>query len=152
MLILVGWRNPCEFNNLMILPNRVECGNLFSSVRTGQLTKGQVWFSAPQSFHFQKIPGGPNINFYWWKLAWSFLLHKKNAEIQIWIWLLKSTNMDPQKSGFLVFEENPPTFFFSSCFRFNLALKTIEAQMFFWLIFLFVFKILIKITFVCLLF
>ena len=28
-----------------------------------------------QSFHFQKIPGGLNINFFLWKSAWSFLLH-----------------------------------------------------------------------------
>ena len=28
-----------------------------------------------QSFHFQKIPGGLNINIFLWKSAWSFLLH-----------------------------------------------------------------------------
>ena len=35
-------------------------------------------------FSFSKIPGGLNINIFLWKLAWSFLLHKRtNAEKQI---------------------------------------------------------------------
>ena len=28
-----------------------------------------------QSFNFQKIPGGLNINIFLWKSAWSFVLH-----------------------------------------------------------------------------
>ena len=44
--------------------------------------------------------------------------------------------MDPGKREFFVFEENPPKKRFSSCFGFDLALKTIVAQMFFWLVFL----------------
>ena len=44
--------------------------------------------------------------------------------------------MDPRKSGFLVFEENPPKKFVSSFFGFDSALKTIDAQMFFWSVFL----------------
>ena len=44
--------------------------------------------------------------------------------------------MEPRKSTFLVFEENPPQQFFSSCFGFDSALKTIDTQMFFWSVFL----------------
>ena len=40
----------------------------------------------------------------------------------------------------LVFEENPPRKFCFSCFGFDSALKTIDAQMFFWLVFLKMYK------------
>ena len=50
----------------------------------------------------------------------------------------KSTILDPQKSAFLVFveTENPKKKKISSCFGLDSALKTIDAQMFFWLVFL----------------
>ena len=43
--------------------------------------------------------------------------------------------MDPQKSEFLIFVENPPKKCFL-CFGIDSALKTIDAQIFFWLVFL----------------
>ena len=43
--------------------------------------------------------------------------------------------MDPRKNAFLVFKENPLTKF-SSGFIFDSALKTMDAQMFFWSVFL----------------
>ena len=52
------------------------------------------------------------------------------------MWLLKSTILDPWKSVFSVFEENTPKQFFFSCLGFDLALKTIDAQMLFWSVFL----------------
>ena len=32
-----------DFQRGLAYPNRVECGHFLGSVRTGQLTKGQVW-------------------------------------------------------------------------------------------------------------
>ena len=55
------------------------------------------------------------------------------------IWLLKSIILDPQKSVFLVFRRNPLSKKkknVSLCFGFDSALKTIDAQIFFWLVFL----------------
>ena len=94
----------------------------FWSARTGQLTKVQVWFKKSkfkfsaherQSFHFKKIPGGQNINIFWWKFPWSFFYIKEQTQkYKCEIWLLKSTILDPRKSAFLVFEENPPKMIF----------------------------------------
>ena len=47
------------------------------------------------------------------------------------IWALKTSILDPPKSAFLVFEENPPPKkkkMFSSCFGFDSALKTNENE------------------------
>ena len=53
------------------------------------------------------------------------------------IWFLKTTILDLQKSVFLVFEENPPQKKkFPSCFGFDSALKTIDAHVFFWSVYL----------------
>ena len=52
------------------------------------------------------------------------------------IWVLKTTILDPRKRAFLVFEEKPPKNVFSLCFGFDSALKTIDAQMSFLLVFL----------------
>ena len=63
---------------------------------------------ARQSFHFQKIPEGPNINHFLWKLAWSFFYFKEQMKkYKFEILLLKSTILDPQKEHFWL-EENPP--------------------------------------------
>ena len=43
--------------------------------------------------------------------------------------------MDPQKSAFLVFKENPQKIF-SLCLGFDSPFKTIDTQMFFWSVFL----------------
>ena len=64
---------------------------------------------ARQSFHFKKIPGGPNINILDENLhAASFYIKEQTRKYKFEIWLLKSTILDPPKSAFLVFEENPP--------------------------------------------
>ena len=85
------------------------------------------------SFHFKKIPGGPNINIFFcenWQGA-SFYIKEQTQKNKFEIFLLKSTILNPQKSAFLVFEENPPKKILSSCFGFDSAVKTIEAQIFF---------------------
>ena len=88
-------------------------------------------------FIFLKIPGGPNINIFDenWHGA-SFYIKEQTQKYKLEIRLLKRTILDPQKSVFLVFEENPPKLLFSPCFGFDSDLITIDAQMFFWLIFL----------------
>ena len=76
-----------------------------------------------QSFPFQKIPGGPNINIIFWKLAWCFLIHERtNAE--------KLLFLTPEKVVFFCFflKKNPQTIFSSSCFCSDSALNTIEAH------------------------
>ena len=89
------------------------------------------------SFHFQKIPGGPNINIFWRKLAWSLLLHlRKKAEIQIWNLTLKKYHFGPPKKCIFSFWRKPPQKIFPSCFGFDSALNIIDAQMFFWSVFL----------------
>ena len=62
-------------------------------------------------------------------------LHKNTQKNKFEIWVLKTTTLDPRKSAFWVFEEKQQTFF-SSCFGFDSALKTKDAQMFFWSLFL----------------
>ena len=53
--------------------------NRSTNQRSGMFSEVQIQiFAKRASFHFQIIPGGPNINIFWWKLARSFLLHKKN--------------------------------------------------------------------------
>ena len=59
-------------------------------------------------------------------------MQKYKFEIRV----LKTTILDPQKSVFLVFEEKPAQKIFSSCFRIDSALKTIDAQMSLWSVFL----------------
>ena len=90
-----------------------------------------------QSFHFQQIPGGLNINiFYEIRLDAFFYIKEQTQKNKFKIRVLKTTILDPHKSVFLVFEEKPWKKFFSSCFGFDSALKKIEAQMSFWLLFL----------------
>ena len=92
---------------------------------------------AHQSFHFLKIPGGPNINSFLWKLAWSFLLHiRTNGEIQMWNLTFKKYHFGPPKKCVFGFWRNPPPKKLSSCFAFDSALNTIDARMFFWSVFL----------------
>ena len=77
---ILGWNG--EF--ILIGQNRS------SNQRSGMILKVQIRsFSAPvhthQSFNFQKILGGLNINIFGGKLVQSFLLQQStNAEIQIW--------------------------------------------------------------------
>ena len=158
------------------LSSRVECGNFFWSPRTGRSTnqrsgmilKSKSKFSAHahQSFHFQKIPGGPNMNIFDenWHEA-SFYI-KEQTQIQIWTLTFKKYHFGPPKSVFMVFKENQQKkffFVFQLWFRFKNNRRTNvllvgnfeNAQKRYWpskTVFCAFPKILIKITFVCLLF
>ena len=80
-----------------------------------------------QSFHFQKIPQGLNINIFCENLHEASFYIKQQVQF---FFSFKNLFL-PLKSAFLVFEENPPQKFrlFSSCFCSELALKTIDIQM-----------------------
>ena len=133
-------------------------------------------------FSYSKNSREPNINIFcenWCKAF--FYIKEQTQKYNFEIWLFKSTILDPWKSEFLVFEENPPNIFIIcvlALIQLYSALKTIDAQMFFWsvflkthkkkvidrqkhhfgcfwlliTVFLCISKILIKITCVCLLF
>ena len=68
---------------------------------------------AHQSFNFQKFQGAQILIFVYenWHAA-SFYIKEQRQKYKFGIWLLKSTILDPWKSAFLVFEENPQIFFF----------------------------------------
>ena len=66
----------------------------------------------------------------------SFYIKEQTQKNKFEIWVLKTTILDPQKSAFLFFEEKPTQKICSSCFSFDSALKTIDAQMSFWSVFL----------------
>ena len=82
---------------------------------------------------FKKIQGAQILIFFAenWHEA-SFYIKEQTQKYKFEIWLFKSTILDPRKSAFLVFVENPPKNLLSSCFGLDSALKTIDAQMFFW--------------------
>ena len=87
---------------------------------------------ARQSFHFLKFQGAQILILFYenWHEAF-FYIKEQMKKYKFEIWLLKSTILDPRKNAFLVFKENPLTKF-SSGFIFDSALKTLDAQMFFW--------------------
>ena len=66
----------------------------------------------------------------------SFYIEEQTQKNKFEIWVSKTTKLDPQKSAFFVLEEKPPQKNFSSCFGFDSALKTIEAKMLVWSVFL----------------
>ena len=105
------------------------------SDRTGQVAK--ISARPRQSFNFQKIQGGQNIHIFCenWHGA-SFYINEQTQKYKFENWLFKRTILDPRKRVFLILVENPPKKFCSSCFGLDSALKTIDAQMFFWLAFL----------------
>ena len=88
-----------------------------------------------QSFHFQKIPGGLNINKMKNDKKLSFTIKNKRRK-QIQNSSFKNYNFGPPKKRVFGFKEKPIQNFFSSCFGFDSALKTIDAQMSFWSVFL----------------
>ena len=91
-----------------------------------------------QRFHFHQIPGDllVNINIFCENCEASFFIKDHSQIKQMEIWILKTIYFPPPpKSAFLVFEEKPPKKF-SSGFSSDLALQTINAQMFFWRVFL----------------
>ena len=61
---------------------------------------------------------------------------RTNAEIQIWNLTFKKYHFGPPKKCIFGFWRKPSKNVFSSCFGFDSALKTIDAQMFFWIVFL----------------
>ena len=66
-----------------------------------------------------------------------FTVHKRtNTEKQIRNSSFKNYYFGPPKKHVFGFEENTQKQFFSSSFDFDSALKTINAQMSFWLLFL----------------
>ena len=65
-----------------------------------------------------------------------FTLMNKRRNTNLKIDFLKEPFWTPEKRAFLILVENPPKKFCSSCFGLDSALKTIDAQMFFWLAFL----------------
>ena len=65
-----------------------------------------------------------------------FYIKEQSQKNKFKIWVLKTTILYPWKSAFLVFEEKPTKKNCSPCFGFDSALKTIEAQMSYWLLFL----------------
>ena len=66
----------------------------------------------------------------------SFYIKKQTQKYKFEIWLFKSTILDPRKSAFWGFKENPKKKFFCVCFGFDSTFKTIDAQMYLWSIFL----------------
>ena len=88
-------------------------------------------------FSFSKNCRRPKYKYFFyenWHAA-SFYIKEQTQKYKFEIRLLKSTILDPLKKAFLVFEENPPKICFS-CFSFDSVLKTLDAQMFFWSVFL----------------
>ena len=86
----------------------------FDRTEDGTLPKVRYNFISPnlnfrhvctqQSFYFQKIPEGLNINIFLWKSAWCFLWHKRtNAEKQIQNLSFKNYYFGPQKKRVLGF-------------------------------------------------
>ena len=87
-------------------------------------------------FSFSKNSREPNINIFcenWCKAF--FYIKEQTQKYNFEIWLFKSTILDPQKVRFW-FLKKTPTKIFSSGFGFDSALKTIDAQMVLWLVFL----------------
>ena len=115
--------------------------NRSSNQRSSIILEVQLQNSAQgrQSYHFQKIPRGPNINLFFenWHEAF-FYIKEQKQKYKFKIGLLKSTGtiLDTPKRAILVFEENPPKKYFSSCFGFDSALKTIDTPKFFCSVFL----------------
>ena len=123
---------------------RVECGFFY---RTEQVKKPKVRFDfiSPipnfrqrSKFSFSKIPRGPNFNIFFVKIGTKlpFTLKYKRRNTILKFDFQKVPFWTPQKVPFLVFEENSPPKHFLLCFGFDSALKTIDAQVFFWLVFL----------------
>ena len=80
-------------------------------------------------FIFKKFQGTQILIFFDENWHWaSFYIKEQTQKYKFEIWLLKSTILDPRKSAFLVFEENPPKnvfFMFWLWFRFKNNKSTI---------------------------
>ena len=72
------WRSSLGWSDFYFF-DRTEDGTLPKKRYDFISPNPKFWLSrARQSFHFQKIAGGLNINIFMWKLAWSFLGGQKN--------------------------------------------------------------------------
>ena len=84
--------------------------NRLTNQRSGMILEVQIRsFGARQSFHFQKIPGGLNINIFfenWYKASFYNKVQKQKYKFEIR--LLKSTILDPQKVRFWVLKKTSP--------------------------------------------
>ena len=90
-----------------------------------------------QSFHFQKIPRGLNINIFCENLhEASFYIKEQTQKNKFEIWVFKTTILDPRKGRFWFLKKKTNQKTFSSRFGFQSALKIIDAQMSFWLVLL----------------
>ena len=97
----------------------------------------QIFGARAAKFSLSKIPGGLNINIFGWKSTWSFLLHwRTNTEKQIRNLSFKNYHFGPQKKRVFGFWWKTHKKIFSLCFGFESALKTIDAEMSFWSVFL----------------
>ena len=101
-----------------IVWSRMECGNSFWSVRTGQVTKGQVWFrclayqcTCNKVLIFKQFQGAQTLLFFV-KIGMQLPFTEQTKKYKCNIWVLKTTILDPRKSAFLVFKEKLPTNFF----------------------------------------
>ena len=104
----------------------------FQIVGACRCTRGKVFI-----FKIEKIPGGQILIFFCENQHKAlFYIKQQTQEYKFKIWVLKTTIWTPEKAHFWFLMKNPQKFFLSSCFGFDLALKTIDTQMSFWLVFL----------------
>ena len=88
-------------------------------------------------FSFSKNSRGLKYQYFCVKIGLKLIFTIKNRRKHTNLKLsLKTILFWPPKSMILVFEETPPKKKNSSCFGFYSALKSIDTQMFFWLVFL----------------
>ena len=87
-------------------------------------------------FIFKKFPGAQILIFSDenWHAA-SFYIKEQTQKYKFGIWRFKKYHFGPPKKWVFNLWRKPQTFF-SSCFGFDSALKTIDAHMFFWPVFL----------------
>ena len=97
----------------------------------------QIFGARTAKFSFSKISRGTNYQYLFVTIGIQLPFTLKNKHRKKFeIWVSKTTILDPQKSVFLVFEENPPNKNLSSCFGLDSALKTLDPNMSSWSVFL----------------
>ena len=74
----------------------------------------QILARTQQSFHFQKIPGGLNINIFFVKVSMKlpFTLKNKRIKTNLKFDFSKVLSWTPEKARFWFYKKNPPTNFF----------------------------------------
>ena len=114
--------------------------NRSTNQRSGMILEMQIQIFAAharQIFHFQKIPGGPKNYIFFVKIGMKlpFTLNNKWRST-IWNLTFKKDHFGPPKKWVFGFWRKPTNKIFSSCFSLDSVLKTIDAQIFFWSVFL----------------